>query len=765
MHKIDFKLHVKKLINFKILIVLPFWLSFSITGTVAQTTLNSTSITEGNIYALIIGISDYKDDSIKKLRFAHRDAELFAQYLSSPAGGSVPKEHIKLLTNQNATISNIYTEKQWLEENAKKNDLVFFYFSGHGDVESSIYKLGFLLAYDTPFKNYLNNAVRIEDINIMANTLSIQKNVNTILITDACHSGKLAGSDNRGTALVGDQLSKVEQKEIRIASCEANQLSEEDEFWGGGRGVFSYYLINGLKGLADSGDEDGIVTLEELSTYLTKKVKSDVLNLKQKEQKPVVKGEDNTKLAIVNEEELKKVKATIDTPGTASMVDGSKSVDFEQQISDRYFYALSAKSLVDKIDFFDWNKKSTSDVIDLAIEKFGNPLKENPETVAYLKSCQTDGPDRRTYGKKLAALIHNEIQKVVNKYLLGDREELQRRQAKSNGIFEFTEYPEMIEVAMKFIDTTNYLHHILQVNYHYFKGISIRLKPKMGNTALENAIKEQLNALKLEPNAAYIQNELGNLYTAKAITGDKDSLNLVFEDALFCYSKACELVPKWSLPWSNISNTYYFLGLYKHGVSAAKKAISLQADYSKSYTNLGKNYEELEKFVMAEDNFLKAIVYNDKDTLSYDKMANFYVRLTEYEGANLYFLQANKLKIAFSAKNDSSFVSEKLQRFAKDKGAYSDAEKYLQSDDFTKARKSLDSTIKTNPDKKNYYSLSRLEAMRNNQEEAFIHLNKAIDKGFDYTMLVIRDKAFNEIKKNNSKWQKIIARLPKIPEM
>ena len=263
------------------------------------------SIAKGKIYALVIGISEYKDDDFTDLKFAHRDAELFAEYLYSPAGGSVPKSQVKLLVNEQATVSNIYLAKRWLETEAKKNDLVYFYFAGHGDVEGSIYKLGYLLAFDTPFGNYLNNAIRIEDFNIMANTLSVEKNANVILITDACRSGKLAGSDNRGKTLIGEQLNKVEKNEIRMASCEADQDSEENEVWGNGRGAFSYFLLNGLKGLADDGEKDGVITLQELSAYLAKKVPDEVSKITQKDQNPVSLGKPNKLMAIVNDSVLK----------------------------------------------------------------------------------------------------------------------------------------------------------------------------------------------------------------------------------------------------------------------------------------------------------------------------------------------------------------------------------------------------------------------------------------------------------------------------
>ena len=109
------------------------------------------------IYAIVIGISDYKDDQIKDLQYADRDAKVFAEYLQSENGGSVPADHIKLLLGKDATIAAVYNALQWVKDNVAENDQFYFYFAGHGDVESSIYSLGFLLVYDTPFQNYLNN--------------------------------------------------------------------------------------------------------------------------------------------------------------------------------------------------------------------------------------------------------------------------------------------------------------------------------------------------------------------------------------------------------------------------------------------------------------------------------------------------------------------------------------------------------------------------------------------------------------------------------
>ena len=212
-----------------LLLVLIIPVSFLLAQTNNTAALNKPAGT-GKTYAVVVGISKYESPGIPQLEFAHKDAIFFSDYLKSKAGGSVPEENIRLLVNESATYGAIYDALDWLLTTCQKDDLVYFYFSGHGDMENTtIYNLGFLLCYNTPRTNYINSAVRIEDLNNIANTLSVTNNANVVLITDACHSGNLAGSGFRGSFLVGNALRKVKNNEIRITSCAADQLSAEDE--------------------------------------------------------------------------------------------------------------------------------------------------------------------------------------------------------------------------------------------------------------------------------------------------------------------------------------------------------------------------------------------------------------------------------------------------------------------------------------------------------------------------------------------------------
>ena len=162
-----------------------FIITLCFQNVIAQTATNNT-------YAVIVGVSNYESIGIRKLKFANNDAQNFYNYLLSKSGGSVPPRNMKLLLDEEASFAAIYQELKWLLKKAKKDDLVYFYFSGHGDMENTtIYKLGFLLAQNTPRTNYINNALRIEDLNYYANTLSTKNQAKVVLITDACHSGIL----------------------------------------------------------------------------------------------------------------------------------------------------------------------------------------------------------------------------------------------------------------------------------------------------------------------------------------------------------------------------------------------------------------------------------------------------------------------------------------------------------------------------------------------------------------------------------------------
>src|SRR3954447_26673459 len=62
----------------------------------------------GSRWAVIVGISSYQHvPPGAQLRFAHKDAESFSTFLRSTAGGAIPADHIQMLTDEQATVSQV----------------------------------------------------------------------------------------------------------------------------------------------------------------------------------------------------------------------------------------------------------------------------------------------------------------------------------------------------------------------------------------------------------------------------------------------------------------------------------------------------------------------------------------------------------------------------------------------------------------------------------------------------------------------------------
>jgi tetratricopeptide (TPR) repeat protein len=223
----------------------------------------------GRTFALIVGISQYKN--LPRLNYADVDAKDFYQYIlqSSPADSANVKYFINAEATREAIVDQLYS----ITDKVKKGDKVYIFLSGHGDIEhlTKTDNSLFLLS-ESPQKNYLRkteyvdlNLLRLNLLREFFNTWQ-ENDVKTIFIVDACHSGALSGGEQgRNNTLLS--LQQNWKNEIKMLSCQPDELSIEGERFGGGRGLFSYYLTLGLRGLADK-DNNKTVTLNELSNFI-----------------------------------------------------------------------------------------------------------------------------------------------------------------------------------------------------------------------------------------------------------------------------------------------------------------------------------------------------------------------------------------------------------------------------------------------------------------------------------------------------------------
>ena len=278
----------------------PFGLTAQERG-VSPLSAEASAKADGTTRAVVVGISDYQDPAIPDLKYADRDAAAFAAWLQSPAGGNIPKENILLHTNKAATNAQMILSLDWLIIESKAGDRAFIYFSGHGDVETKTFnQLGFLLLHDSPARSYKAGAYSLYYLQDIISTLSLHKKARVTVITDACHAGKLAGTSIGGPAATAQNLSRQFANEVKILSCQPDEYSLEGEQWGGGRGVFSWHLIDGLTGLADK-NSDNAINLFEIGRYLEDAVPAETAPLSQL---PMTVGDRQTVLTHVDEAAL-----------------------------------------------------------------------------------------------------------------------------------------------------------------------------------------------------------------------------------------------------------------------------------------------------------------------------------------------------------------------------------------------------------------------------------------------------------------------------
>ena len=254
-------------------------------------------------WALVVGISNYRDTRIPGLRYAARDAKSFHDWLVSPTGGGYAPSRTRLLLNEQATFANIRESLfTWLG-GAIEEDVVLIYFAGHGSPESPHTPENlFLLPHDVDYDRIPTTGFPMWDVETALKRFIRAKRV--VVIADACHSGgvgqqfdiaRRAGTTETPNPISAglQDLSDIGEGVCVLSASDDKQFSQESRKWGGGHGVFTYFLLQGLKGSADY-NRDSSVTLGELIPYLSEHVRRETRNA----QSPTVSGRFDPALSI-----------------------------------------------------------------------------------------------------------------------------------------------------------------------------------------------------------------------------------------------------------------------------------------------------------------------------------------------------------------------------------------------------------------------------------------------------------------------------------
>lgn len=229
----------------------------------------------GRKYALIIGVSRYQNNGkgINNLEFADADARALYEFLQQPEAGNFSRDNMLLLANEDATTAKIRAALTSFVSRAEANDVLLIFFSGHGASDPNAPLNHYIITHDTSYFDISHTAISMAELRryIDSNVKSKQ----LIFLLDACHSG---GVSTKGIRSLPNNLWNLYLKQLYdgkgraiITSSDVDQVSKESVEWGNGHGVFTYFLLEGLKGNADD-NRDRLVTLGELFRYVRDKV-------------------------------------------------------------------------------------------------------------------------------------------------------------------------------------------------------------------------------------------------------------------------------------------------------------------------------------------------------------------------------------------------------------------------------------------------------------------------------------------------------------
>ncbi|MBI4784788.1 MAG: caspase family protein [Oscillatoriophycideae cyanobacterium NC_groundwater_1537_Pr4_S-0.65um_50_18] len=259
---------------------------------------------EAKLWVLLVGVNQYEDVHLpdlscpaldcqglgeaiaaatqtfpQKAMQVHHDSFERYPYLGQPHPGRLPpgQPHPVMPSRQPAQppkLRAVYASLQQIVAEAKPQDTVLFYFSGHGILDDDSHQAVLCLT-DTRKQALAETGLSVEALLNLLNQCAAHQQ---LVWLDACHSGSMTfraaqGKDLGTMPLPNPTPQMVELLRQRAAQSKGfyallscDQAQQSWEFPELGHGVFTYFLMRGL--LGEAADEQGVIEVDALYKYV-----------------------------------------------------------------------------------------------------------------------------------------------------------------------------------------------------------------------------------------------------------------------------------------------------------------------------------------------------------------------------------------------------------------------------------------------------------------------------------------------------------------
>ncbi len=237
---------------------------------------------ETDLHVLAVGIDTYRNAELN-LHHAEADARGVASFFRAGRGGLFRNVHVTEMLNEKATAAAIRTALENLVDRCRPQDVVMLYLCGHGE---TLDRTWFFLPHD------LTHPEREEDLERLgissdetARFLHRVRARKVLLVMDSCKSGaalvSFRGIEDRRALM---QLARATGVYVIAASSRDQSAAEVRDL---GHGLFTYALLQGLKGEAQQGSRSPI-TVKRLLAYVEEQLPLLSLKHRRRPQYPVV---------------------------------------------------------------------------------------------------------------------------------------------------------------------------------------------------------------------------------------------------------------------------------------------------------------------------------------------------------------------------------------------------------------------------------------------------------------------------------------------